>query len=391
MSNFPPFHFAVPVWGESYVSTYLNFCLPAQLAPRNIPFLRSHSEHKYTIYTTLADHACITASPAFHSLRKVISVEIQYIDAALNGGGNKYLVKSDCYRQALENAGKCGAVVVALNADVLLANGFVQETEKLISRGKRVIEVAGPRGLRNHIINVLSADYKSSDGTCISIEPRELSSLWLRNMHPQLQMHFVEGPQGAPFHPSHLYWAVGSEGVIIRGFHLYPIVIYQGGRKATFSSTIDDDLVGNLRFSAKERFLAQDSRDLFCCELSPEGYHVDQVAARGDLDRYVEFYCSYAEQNISNLRREIVITGASTLGAEWDIRRRQSAIFVQVLIRKCWTVRGHERVRQTILRVKDVIPLRGFSPLSIFIPLRFVIRIIRVAISRASKLFISKK
>lgn len=387
MSISPPFHFAVPVWGESYVSTFLHYCLPAQLAPGNIPALRSHPEHKYTIYTTRADYVCIKTSPAFHALKKFVSVEVRFIDAALNGDDiNKYHVKSDCYRQALENAEKCGAVVVALNADVLLANGFVQATEKLIFRGKRVIEVAGPRGLRNPIMNVLSAEYKRAGEACISIEPRELSSLWLRNMHPQLQMHFVEGPQGTPFHPSHLYWAVGNEGVIIRGFHLYPIVIYPGRRKAKFSTTIDDDLVGNLGFSAKEKFLAQDSRIMFCCELSPDGYHVGQVAARGDVDRYTEFYSSYAEQNISNLRQDIVITGASELGAEWDIRRKQSADFVECLIRKCESARRRKKIYQTIL-----LGVKAAMPLRIIPPLGFVARKIRSAISNASKLFNSKK
>lgn len=55
------------------------------------------------------------------------------------------------------------------------------------------------------------------------------------DMHPQLSMHFVEGPEGAPFHPSHLYWPVGEEGVVIRGFHLYPIVIDPRDSAVAFS------------------------------------------------------------------------------------------------------------------------------------------------------------
>ncbi len=256
----------------------------------------------------------------------------EHIDLTLFDG-EKYQCKSECYRKALQQAITSNAAVIALNADVLFANGFLRTVKDLLSRGKRVIEVPGPRGLRDPIAKVLDFNFRGADGISISIEPIELVKLWLQNLHPQLEMHYVEGVEGEIFHPSHLYWLVGQEGAIIRGFHLYPIVIYPGERSINFNGTIDDDLVANLGVTEREKYLAQDSRELFCCELSLPETNVGRMAGRGDMQRVVEFYLSYSRSNIGNLRKEILITGVPVLGDIWKVRRRQSAQFTRRLLR----------------------------------------------------------
>ncbi len=338
MRDAPPLHFVVPVWGERYVGVFLDYCLPAQLSADNIPALGGAGVNRYVIYTTHADHHRLVAAPAYLALQRMISVSIEYIDSMLTTSGDapameKYQVKSECYRRALICAATAGAAVIALNADILLANGFVRSVIDLLARGKRVIEVPGPRGLLDPIGRALISRFRGADGVSISIEPTELSALWLANMHPQLEMHHVEGPAGGVFHPSHLYWLVGEQGVIIRGFHLYPIVTEPRDSAIRIGSSIDDDLVANLRLSPDDSFLAQDSRAMFCCEMSPPEHYVGQMAERGDLRRYVEFYLSYAKDNIKNLEKEIIISGTTHLGPEWAVRRKQSALFIKRLLR----------------------------------------------------------
>jgi hypothetical protein len=328
----PPVHFVVPVWGESYVRTFLDYCLPAQLSPDNISSLGKEGGDRYIIYTTPADQAVMEASESCRALQRLMPVMFEHIDLTLFDG-EKYQCKSECYRRALQQAIISDAAVIALNADVLFANGFLRTVKELLARGKRVIEVPGPRGLRDPIAKALDSRFRGVDGISISIEPIELAKLWLRNLHPQVQMHYVEGVEGETFHPSHLYWLVGQEGAIIRGFHLYPIVIYPGERSINFNGTIDDDLVANLGVTEQEKYLAQDSRELFCCELSLPETNVGRMAGRGDMRRVVEFYLSYSRNNIGNIKKEILITGVPVLGDIWKVRRRQSAQFTRHLLR----------------------------------------------------------
>jgi hypothetical protein len=52
------------------------------------------------------------------------------------------------------------------------------------------------------------------------------------------------------------------------------------------------------------------------------------------LHRYIEFYSSYAKSNIHNLKHEIIVTGTMDLGPEWTLRRKQSAEFVELLLKQ---------------------------------------------------------
>jgi hypothetical protein len=346
MGSVPPFHFAVPVWGESHVKTFLECSLPAQLSSANIPALLERQNSLYTIFTTHEDYIYIEASPAYRALQRAIPVSTEFIDLKRSASaGTKYKIKSDCYRRALLRGAESGAAVVALNADIVLANGFVSTVSILLAEGKRVVEVPGPRGLQKPIADVLMSRFRGPDNISISIEPAQLADLWLKNLHPQLEMHFVDGRKGDAFHPSHLYWRVGDEGVIIRGFHLYPIVVYPRESTFTFSGTIDDDLIASANFDREERHVVVDSRRLFCCELSPLDVQVGRIADRGNLRRYIEFYSSFAESNIENLHHAILITGKSELGPEWRKRIDQSEKFVHSIVRE---YRARQRYQKTV-------------------------------------------
>jgi hypothetical protein len=323
--------FAVPVWGAGYVRTYLDVCLPTHLSDGNLGALGGAGEHTYTLFTTADDFRVIEASRAFERLRGMVRVEVEILSPP-GEGVNKYKLKTSCYRHAFEAASGRGAAIFALNADMVLADGFVRRSAELLERGVRLIEVPGPRGVGAAISSALNSNFRSADGVAISVSTRQLADLWLANMHPQLAQHNVEGPEGEPFHPSHLYWLVEGEGVMIRGFHLYPIVVRPPKGEISFNGTIDDDLVANLNLRDHERYLAADSRELFCCELSPAEYEVAAVTTRGNLDAIVDFYCSYSQQNADNVRHEMIITARDKLGPMWAEKHEASRRFVEHLL-----------------------------------------------------------
>ena len=94
------------------------------------------------------------ASESCCALQRLMPVTFEHIDLTLFDG-EKYQCKSECHRKALQQAITSNAAIIALNADVLFANGFLRTVEELLARGKRVIEVPGPRGLRDPIAKAL--------------------------------------------------------------------------------------------------------------------------------------------------------------------------------------------------------------------------------------------
>jgi hypothetical protein len=326
-----PLHVVVPVWGAEYVATFLDLALPAQLSLGNLPALPRRP--RYVIHTSSSDRATIEAHPATARLREHAELVFQSIDGllALPAGYGKYRIKTECYRAEIQQAGRAGAQIVMLNADMLLADGFLARTASLLAEGYKVIEVAGSRGLLGPIARELDAAHRRPDGT-ISIGPTELARLWLRNLHPALQRHVVDGPAGESFHPSHLYWPVGQAGMVIRGFHLYPIAIDPISPFISFGGTIDDDLVANLGVRPEACFIAADSREMFCCELSAPDHHVGDVGARGDTEGIVAFYLRHAAGNAAKLETEIIVTAEPELGPDWEAPRAASARYAAELL-----------------------------------------------------------
>jgi hypothetical protein len=235
---------------------------------------------------------------------------------------------------------------------MVLADGFVKKAADLLASGIRLIEVPGPRGVKVPMADALCSTFRGPDNVSISVSPRALSDLWLRHRHPQLDQHQVEGTEGQPFHPSHLYWLVEDEGVIIRGFHIYPIVVRPPRSGVSFSGTIDDDLVANLAVEEDERYLAKDSRQLFCCELSPPEYNVAAVTERGNSDAVVDFYLSYARANVENLHHEMIVTAQTNIGSIWAERRLISEQYVLDLL-TCYASRL-EHFRQLELSMPEI-------------------------------------
>lgn len=330
----PPLHFMAPIWGETYVATYLNYALPAQLAPRNIPVL-SDGRSRYTIYTTRADYERIERDPIVNILRNIVALSVEFIDSEIKSSDNKYSMMSECHRRGLRQAVERDEAAVFLNADIILADGFIQTAADMLVRGMRAIEVAAPRGLIEAIGPTLRNRYCGTDGRII-ISPVELSALCIKYLHPLMEMHVVEGSDGGKFHPSQLFWRVGDEGILARCFHTAPIVIHPGSGRADFSTTIDDDLTQNLGLSDEQVYFADDSRKMFCCELSPRDQYVGHMAYRGDLKSYVAFYKSYGgAKYIRKLTRPVVIAGVRELGPQWDVRARESLWFVQRVISAC--------------------------------------------------------
>ncbi|HLI10769.1 MAG TPA: hypothetical protein VKY65_04140 [Alphaproteobacteria bacterium] len=315
-----PLHFAVPVWGPSYVKTFCDYSVPSQISAGNLGSVSSTAA--YTIYTTEQDAAPL--SPAIEALSSFADVRLELIAPS----DNKYDLKSSCYRDALQRAVAAGAALFLLNADIILADGFVQSVERMLAGGARVLLIAGPRALLRPMCDALE---QFRDGRSIRIGPADLSRLWLRNIHPLLRMHFVDG-EGEAFHPSHLYWRAGDEAVIARCFHLYPIVV-RPRAAVKFAGTIDDDLAGNLGCADSEMVFATDSRELFACELSPEEHYVGTITTRGNQKAVVEFYRRHARRNLDYLRHEMIITGAERLGLRGHYARLRSALYVRSIFR----------------------------------------------------------
>jgi hypothetical protein len=315
----PPTYFVVPVWGEAYVKVFTEVCLPAQLSPGNIPALPNIGRCQYHIYTTKNDYAAVYQSASFKNLEKLINASIHVVEPP-RSSEERYDKKSEIYRAAIRRAAKDDAVNFFLNADIVLADGFVRRVTELLAAGKRVIELPGPRTVKEAVRNELLQHHRDQNGA-IAISPRRLAAMAIEHLHPLEGMHFWQSSGSDDrFHPSHLYWRVGKNSLLARCFHLYPIVVYPRDRMGAvrFDTTIDDDLVERACPAMEDTHVVTNSDDMFCCELSAAEHYVGSMGSRGSIDDVVDFCFHYGkERNAKLLKYKIRMVGGDEPEQEW--------------------------------------------------------------------------
>lgn len=348
-----PVYFVVPVWGEAYVNLFTEVCLPAQLAPGNIPSLPNIGRCQYHIYTTRDDYNAVFLSAAFKKLETLINASIHVIEPPRTAD-ERYDKKSEIYRAAIRRASKDDAVNFFLNADIVLADGFVRRTTELLAAGKRVIELPGPRTVKEAVRNALLRDYLDPDGAIV-ISPRQLTALSIKHLHPLEAMHYWES-QGTDerFHPSHLYWPVGTNSLLARCIHLYPIVVHPRDRLGAlrFDTTIDDDLVQRACPAMEDTHVVTNSDEMFCCELSSAEHFVGNMGTRGDVESVVDFFFSYGkERNAKLLKYPIRMIGADEPAADWKRAEAEAEnVIAQVIdragLREVYEDRSSQPVRK---------------------------------------------
>lgn len=258
---------AVQVWGEEYTRTFVEYCLPALLAPGNLPQLAEAFPCRLTIFTTPADERRIRNSRAFTALQTVLPVEIREIP--FGSTPDKYAAMSACNVEALKTASEAGGAVVFLAPDTIWSDRSLTAVTRALHHGKRAVMQAGVRVSASSVIPELDALFQRRGATAVAVSGRELVQIALDHMHPYYRAWFWDA---TPFNRNvpNVYWRVGNEGMVARCFHFHPLLLFPERRVSDFVSTLDDDLplLSIRNFDAVH--VVQDSDEVFHLDITED-------------------------------------------------------------------------------------------------------------------------
>jgi hypothetical protein len=260
------FHFITVVWGKDYSDLFTSIAIPNQLSSHNLPLLAKRNVPAiYKIYTTDPDAKWIRQAQSFIKLSETLPVEILELEGLHL---DKYQVLSKAHQTAIEDANRSDAAIIILSPDSIWSNGTFEQIVSFAESGKRAIMVAGIRVIKETFVPELIHKFASDNGErIISPSGRELVSLALDHFHPLTKSLFWNSTNASE--GSHLYWQVGTEGFIVRGFHLHPLMIYPRDKTQPLVSTVDNDYVA-LVCSEDEIFVVEDSDCITGIEISKE-------------------------------------------------------------------------------------------------------------------------
>jgi hypothetical protein len=292
-----PFIMSTPVWGAGHLGLFLNVCLPSLLADGNLPGLSPNPQNRYLIYTRPEDESELRSGPTFRLLCEIIAVEVILVREEIT---EPHRTMSNCHIDSVRRADEVGAAAVFLPPDCVWSKGSMVALQRIARSGKSMVHMSGIRLDRDGVVPEF-ADWYSNDKTVLSLNPRDLVSMGLRNLHPIALTHFWKDYDGELM-PANLVWTVPNEGLLLRCFHLHPLMVKSQVPFARFRSTIDDDLALFACPDASRDYVVTDSDELLAFEMSGLSRVVGTVCPKES----VEGVAAWAEVGTNGRHRQLI-------------------------------------------------------------------------------------
>lgn len=257
------YHFITAVWGDSFIDAYLRVVLPMQICPGNLGAFRG-TKVLYRIFTPPEDRVKICRSPMYTRLQEI--VEVDFVDIQREKGLDNLALMNRCHQLAIKEALKKNAVLIFLSPDCLISNRTFQYLVQSIEQGIRVVMIPALRLKKEIMLPVIESLFSSADIQKEGISSRELVKTALPYLHEISESLFWGKTISS--RPSNLYWKLDEGNVLIRGFHLHPLLVWPERRKATSHLTIDDQFVSLACPNKKTWKVVADSDDIAVFEIS---------------------------------------------------------------------------------------------------------------------------
>ena len=270
------FHLIMAVWGKEHTELFLNVALASQLAGHVDAFNQRGHSAIYRIYTKEDDVQRIRNSSGFHKLSDVMPVEINIIPAGLDNYEGSFQAMTYCHQDAIRGAWESGSALIFLVPDTIFSENTFPNVVKAAETGVHGVVIAGVRVAKETFVPVLLERHAQSSGT-ISLKPRELVKLAVEHLHPISQSYFLDSPVYNA-RPSHLYWHVSGEGILIRAFHQHPLMLRPRRLSLNFGS-IDLDYFSAAGLRSEDFYVPLDSDELTGFEMSPSAYQSSDLCA----------------------------------------------------------------------------------------------------------------
>ncbi len=217
--------FSMVIWGEEYAREFLELSLPSQLAEGNIDGSTWHEGSKYLILTTRKDAEIIKAHPAFHLLQKRLKVGFAYIKRL--PGSEMYKLTSQCQMEAIRVSESFDAVFFSY-PDFIWSQGGMGNVAARIAEGCDAVLSPVPRAITEDMTEILpklrTPAPASPTPSVLNLSSRDLVSLSLEHLHPMMEDFRWDAEKFSVF-PSTIMWKVPDQGVLMRCYHLHPLVI----------------------------------------------------------------------------------------------------------------------------------------------------------------------
>jgi hypothetical protein len=269
------FHFTTVVWGEDYVNTFLSYSLPMQLLSENLGAFNPAGA-VYHLYTRNEDFLRMKQNPVFSQLQQQISFRFHPIELGAHPV-DKYALMNRCHRDALQLANGESCPLIAFGPDTIFLNGAFKTVRTLAEKGMHAILVSS---LRLNL-DTLDPIFKKTDLSLLS--QNQWIDLALGHLHPMTLSSFW-GSTKINEWISQICWQPNANSLLVRGFHLHPLLIWPEKSNVFPKISLDDSFLKEACPDSKKWHVIQTSDEMVSFELSRTHAHQFNIRSMSEND-----------------------------------------------------------------------------------------------------------
>jgi hypothetical protein len=239
-------HGVMVVWGEAYTSRFLEVFLPSLLSEGNLPALLEQFPCRFTVYTTPEDAGRMAASLAWSTLRSLVPVTFEALDAVPRDPlldpvtlPGKFRTLAACHHHAMRGAAVDDAAMLLLGPDTLVSDGALHRVARLAGEGRRGLLLNHLSVTEDTFVPALERAFPADARGARRVPPRDLTRTALEHPHPWQETLFLgDGPFQVC---SQMCWRVPGGGQVTHAWHLSPFFLHPQRLPARPFLTVDND------------------------------------------------------------------------------------------------------------------------------------------------------
>lgn len=268
---------ACVVWGEKYVNLMLNYCFSSLLANGNIPDWPHARETILQVYTTETDARTIQQHRSYAQLKQYIEVQFhtRFLGTAESHYGAIFNMLNGGHQAAIRAANQRQAAFMYIAPDHVFATDCFRTLAEFTQAGAELVMALTPR---ISLTCIPELEQMRTD-TCLTLLPEVATDLFVTYLHPVIKAHFWDTDVFNSW-CSQVYCFFNAKAVMVRGFHLHPLLMVSPPPYEVAGSTLDGEYLNYYNKRRDKVKIAQDNR-LFILSLTE---NKDSSLAEGQFE-----------------------------------------------------------------------------------------------------------
>ncbi len=266
----PPVRLITIMWGNEYCDKLLNVCLPAILAPGNLPALAKHFACELVLVTEERLYDVIENSDIAAVLKSYCTIRYVRIDDLVEGNAGYGMSLTYALHRGFDDLGEamCDHFLIFFNADFILADGSYEILAKHMLAGERLIFSPSYCVNSGQVTPMLTAAV-DPETHVMSIPKREMARMGLAYRHNTVRAKTINQPVFHMHVTDQFYWYVDDHTRLGRQLPI-AIVCMKPQQVYTDPVCFWDYATLSMASPTANRFVLGDSDDFLMIELRDE-------------------------------------------------------------------------------------------------------------------------